>query len=116
MAKDRTSAGINKSGGNNVNPVYKAVNTLTSYVGNAARELRDVPTAAGTLAKTIQNVKPSQGGGTPTVQSQRAIGQAGSNLGKQIKEVGSALISGKSGTTSAQSKVKRVVTPGKKRR
>ena len=116
MATNRTSAGINKAGGNNVNPVYKAVSTLTSYVGNAARELRDVPTAAGTFAKTIVNVKPSQGGGTPTAKSQKAVNQAGSNLGKQIKEVGSALISGKSGTTSAQSKVKREVTPGKKRR
>ena len=48
MATGRNSAGINKSGGRNVNPVYKAVNTLTSYVGNVARELRDVPTAIGT--------------------------------------------------------------------
>jgi hypothetical protein len=115
MANSRSSAGINKSGGNNVNPVYKAISTITSYAGNLGRELRDVPTAAGTLAKTIQNVKPSQGGGTPTAKSQRAINQAGANLGKQIKEVGSALISGKSGTTSAQSKVKRVVKPGKAR-
>lgn len=44
----RNSAGINKAGGRNVNPVYKAVNTLTSYVGNVAREVRDIPTAIGT--------------------------------------------------------------------
>jgi hypothetical protein len=116
MATPRNSAGINKNGGKSVNPVYKAVSTLTSYAGNLGRELRDIPTAAGTLAKTIQNVKPSQGGGTPTAKSQRAVNQAGSNVGKQIKEVGSAIISGKSGTTSAQSKIKREVIPGKKRK
>jgi hypothetical protein len=115
MANSRSSAGINKSGGNNVNPVYKAISTITSYAGNLGRELRDVPTAAGTLAKTIQNVKPDRVAITPTAKSQRAINQAGANLGKQIKEVGSALISGKSGTTSAQSKVKREVKPGKAR-
>ncbi len=48
MATGRNSAGINKAGGKNVNPIYKAVNTLTSYVGNAAREIRDIPTALGT--------------------------------------------------------------------
>lgn len=48
MANSRSSAGINKVGGKNVNPVYKAVNTLTSYVGNVAREIRDIPTAIGT--------------------------------------------------------------------
>jgi hypothetical protein len=48
MATGRNSAGINKAGGRNVNPVYKAVNTITSYVGNAAREIRDIPTAIGT--------------------------------------------------------------------
>lgn len=115
MATGRDSAGINKAGGKNVNPVYKAINTLTSYTGNIAREVRDVPTAAATLAKTLQNVKADKRGITPTSKSQQAINQAGKNLGNQIKEVGSAIISGKSGTTSAQSKVKREVTPGKKR-
>ncbi len=88
---------------------------ITNYVKTVAREIRDLPTAAGTLAKTIKNVKPSQGGGTPTAKSQRAINQAGSNVGKQVKEVVTAIVSGKSGTTSAQSKVKREVIPGKKR-
>ena len=48
MANSRSSAGINKVGGKNVNPVYKAVSTLTSYIGNTAREIRDIPTAIGT--------------------------------------------------------------------
>lgn len=32
----RDSAGINDRGGKNVNPINKAVNTFTSYVGNVA--------------------------------------------------------------------------------
>ena len=91
------------------------VSKVAKRVGVAARELRDVPTAIGTLGKTIANVKPDRVAITPTAKSQRAINQAGSNLGKQLKEVGSAIVSGKSGTTSAQSKVKREVIAGKKR-
>jgi hypothetical protein len=89
---------------------------ITNYVKTVAREIRDVPTAVGTLAKTIKNVKPDPVAITPTAKSQRAINQAGSNLGKQLKEVGSAIVSGKSGTTSAQSKVKREVISGTKRK
>ena len=88
---------------------------ITNYFKSVAREARDLPTAAATLIKTVANVKPSQGGGTPTAKSQRAINNAGSNLGKQVKEVATAIVSGKSGTTSAQSKVKREIIPGKKR-
>jgi hypothetical protein len=33
----RDSAGINDRGGKNVNPINKAVNTVTSYVGNVAK-------------------------------------------------------------------------------
>jgi hypothetical protein len=91
------------------------VSKVAKRVGVAAREIRDVPTAIGTLGKTIANVKPDRVAITPTAKSQRAINQAGSNLGKQLKEVGSAIVSGKSGTTSAQSKVKREVIAGKKR-
>ena len=91
------------------------VSKVVKRVGVAAREIRDVPTAIGTLGKTIANVKPDRVAITPTAKSQRAINQAGSNLGKQLKEVGSAIVSGKSGTTSAQSKVKREVIAGKKR-
>ena len=47
MATGRNSAGINKAGGKNVNPIYKAASTLTSYVGNVAREIRDIPTSIG---------------------------------------------------------------------
>lgn len=91
------------------------VSKVVKRAGVVARELRDVPTAVGTLGKTIANVKPDKVGITPTTKSKRAINKAGSNLGKQLKEVGSAVLSGKSGTTSAQSKVKREVIAGKKR-
>jgi hypothetical protein len=85
MATGRNSAGINKAGGKNVNPVYKAVNTLTSYAGNVARELRDIPTAVGTLAQANTSSR---------------VTQAISNLGRQVKEVGTAAVKGESGTTS----------------
>jgi hypothetical protein len=44
----RSGAGIGKGADSNVNPVYKAVRNVTSYVGNVGREFRDVPTAVGT--------------------------------------------------------------------
>ncbi len=78
MATGRNSAGINKAGGRNVNPVYKAVNTLTSYVGNVARELRDIPTGIGT---SIVEKSPSE-----------AI--------QQIKEGAAAITAGEKGTNA----------------
>jgi len=71
MATMRNSAGINKAGGRNVNPVYKAVNTLTSYIGNVGREIRDIPTAIGT-------------------------GRAG-EIGMQVKEAGAAITANQRG-------------------
>ena len=47
MATVRKDAGnIDKA--KTVNPIYKAAKSVTSYVGNAAREIRDIPTAIGT--------------------------------------------------------------------
>ena len=50
MANVRNSAGVNKGGqgSKNVNPLYQAIKSVTSYVGNVAREIRDIPTAVGT--------------------------------------------------------------------
>ena len=50
MAGVRNSAGVNKGGkgSKNVNPLYQAVKSVTSYVGNVSREIRDIPTAIGT--------------------------------------------------------------------
>lgn len=50
MAGTRNSAGINIGGAGSkfINPLYKAVKSVTSYAGNVAREVRDIPTAVGT--------------------------------------------------------------------
>ena len=50
MAKVRTSAGVTRGsqGAKAVNPLYSAAKGFASYVGNAAREMRDIPTAIGT--------------------------------------------------------------------
>lgn len=81
MVASRSSAGINKDGGRNVNPVYKAVNTLTSYVGGAAREIRDIPTAVG-------NFMPGTGYG---------VKGAAMELGNQIKQAAAAVTAGQKG-------------------
>jgi hypothetical protein len=91
------------------------IQDITNRYTVTAREARDIVTSVGTFLKTVQNVKPSQGGGAPTSKSMRAINAAGSDIVKQIKETGSAAVSGKTGTTAAQSKVKREVTKGTKR-
>lgn len=50
MAGTRNSAGVNAGGmgAKFINPLYKAAKSVTSYVGNVAREVRDIPTAIGT--------------------------------------------------------------------
>lgn len=73
MANPRLSAGINNNGGKNVNPLYKAASTLTSYVGNVAREIRDIPTAIGT-------------------NSQKEVG-------RQVKEAAAAITANEKGTS-----------------
>ena len=82
MASLRNSAGINKTGGRNVNPVYKAVNTVTSYVGNVGREIRDIPTAVG-------NFMPGSG------YSARG---AAEEFGRTVKQAAAAVTAGQTGT------------------
>jgi len=46
-------AAVRKDGGNvhkakTINPIYKAAKSVTNYIGGAAREIRDIPTAIGT--------------------------------------------------------------------
>ena len=91
------------------------VQDITNRYTVTAREARDIVTAVGTYLKTIKDIKPDPIGITPTSSSMRALGQSSSNLKKQIKETATAAMSGKTGTTSAKSKQKRVVTPGKPR-
>ena len=61
MAKVRTSPGVTKgsSGAKSINPIYSAVKGIASYAGNAAREIRDIPTAIGTSVreKSLQEIK-----------------------------------------------------------
>ena len=100
----RTSAGINDKGGNNVNPVYKAVSTLTSYVGNVAREIRDIPTSlgapkeivSGTGTKTFKN---GDTGKKETITLPKYKGNKASGVGAQIKEAAAAITAGQKGTS-----------------
>ena len=87
MATMRNSAGINKAGGRNVNPVYKAVNTVTSYVGNVGREIRDIPTAIGASLT-------SRGPGFTSYKRK-------STLMDQVKEAAAAVTTGQKGSSVA---------------
>jgi hypothetical protein len=91
------------------------VTDAKNYIKTVAREARDIVTSVGTVVKTVGNAKGSQNSVTWTGQSQEAVNAAGSDLKKQVKETIKAVTSGESGTTAAQSKVKRQVTPGTKR-
>ena len=86
MANVRTSAGINDKGGKNVNPINKAINTVTSYVGNVAREVRDIPTAISTAYEYRNN---ENGGSYSDLKK---------DIGTQVKEVGKMALTGKKGT------------------
>lgn len=90
MAKVRTSAGVTKGsdGAKSVNPLYAAARGVARYVGGAAREVRDIPTALGTL----QRANKTGAGGT--------IDMAKENLALQVKEAANAVVKGKKGTSS----------------
>ena len=100
----RTSAGINKSGGKNVNPLYQAAKSVTSYVGNAAREIRDIPTSigapkemptSGRKTETMQNED-----GTKSSYTQRVkTSNKASGIGAQLKEAAAAITTGQKGTS-----------------
>ena len=76
----RTSAGVTSgsTGARNVNPLYRAVRGVASYLGGAAREIRDIPTA---MAAAITEE-----------------GTEGS-LQQQIREAAAAITAGQKGTT-----------------
>ena len=115
MATGRNSAGINKAGGKNVNPVYKAVNTLTSYVGNVAREVRDIPTSIGAPKRMQTGTKTRsmkmEDGTTDTYKLPTYKGNQASGIGAQIKEAAAAITAGQKGTsvghTTASGKTKK---------
>ena len=91
------------------------ITTAKNYVKTVSREIRDIPTAAGTVAKTIANAKAAKGTVNWTSTSEEAVRAAASDFKKQSKEVIEAASSGKSGTTAAESKTKRKVISGTKR-
>jgi hypothetical protein len=82
-----------------MNPIDRAGNAARSvgnYIGNLAREIRDVPTAFGTNISLVKN------NAIKTTKQNDPMSAAGeNNVFKQIKEVGGALI-GKSGDRSDQ--------------
>jgi len=86
MANVRNSAGINDKGGKNVNPIYQAVKSVTSYVGNVSREVRDIPTAIGASI-------------TPNGQAHPRYNGRKSTLVDQIKEAGAAITTGQKGSS-----------------
>jgi len=100
----RTSAGINKSGGKNVNPLYQAVKSVTYYVGNAAREIRDIPTAIGapkempTSGRKTQTMQNEDGTKSSYTQRVKTSNKA-SGIGAQLKEAAAAITSGQKGTS-----------------
>jgi len=114
MVAGRSSAGINKAGGKNVNPVYKAINTVTSYVGNVGREIRDIPTSigapkrmqTGTRTETYETETGLQKSKVPTYKGNQASG-----IGAQLKEAAAAITAGQKGTsvghTTASGKTKK---------
>jgi hypothetical protein len=103
MVAGRGSAGINKAGGKSVNPLYKAAQTVTSYVGNAAREIRDIPTSIGapkrmqTGTRTVKDEDSELGPQTYKVPTYK--GNQSSGIGAQLKEAAAALTAGQKGTS-----------------
>lgn len=96
MAGTRNSAGINIGGAGSkfINPLYKAAKSVTSYVGNVAREVRDIPTAVGTsiVEKDLMETR------------------------KQLKEAAAAVTAGEKGTNAFTWKASGEIAPNKKRR
>jgi len=120
MASMRNSAGINKAGGRNVNPVYKAINTVTSYVGNVGREIRDIPTAIG-APKQMQD-----GMGTRTIKNgdtnkketftiKKYASNERSGIKAQLKEAAAAITTGQKGSSVGHVSAVGTVKPRKTR-
>ena len=82
-----------------MNPIDRAGNAARSvgnYIGNMAREVRDVPTAFGTNLSMVKNRA------LKTTSQNDPMSVAGeNNVYKQVKDVGGAIL-GKSGTRSDQ--------------
>jgi hypothetical protein len=103
MVASRSSAGINKNGGKNVNPLYKAVQSVTSYVGGAAREIRDIPTAIGAPKRmqtgTREESMDREDGTVDKYKVPTYKGNQASGIGAQLKEAAAAITAGQKGTS-----------------
>ena len=75
---------------------------VSKVVGRAktvAREVRDIPTAVGTLARAAAAGKPKAGTNVP-VNKQAQFAKY--DLKRQVKQVGAAITSGKTGTAAVR--------------
>ena len=83
MPKARTSAGVTRgsSGAKSVNPLYAAARGVARYVGGAAREIRDIPTAIGATI-TREN-------------------QVDDTIRRQVEEAAAAITAGQRGTSAS---------------
>jgi hypothetical protein len=68
------------------------IGQIAKRAGVTAREIRDVVTAAGTIQ---------------TSSTKKQMNKANKNIVKQIKEVGTAALTGKKGTSSDQATIKK---------
>jgi hypothetical protein len=88
------------------NRAFNPIRSVGNYIGNIAREVRDIPTAFGTNVSMAKN--------RATTGQNDPMSVAGeNNVYKQVKEVGGALI-GKPGARSDQYKKSTGYVSGKK--
>ena len=90
--------------------VSQFLGNVGNRVGTVAREVRDIPTAIGTVIKNKQSGANQKFG---EFSFNREDTGDIANLKNQIGEVGKAALTGKKGTTSQKSTVIQEYTPGK---
>ena len=77
----------------------KAAGKVVSRAKTVAREVRDIPTAVGTVIRATAAGKPKAGTNTPT--NKQAM-YAKYDLKKQVGQVGTAIKTGKKGTAAVR--------------
>jgi uncharacterized protein YoxC len=86
------------------NKVEKMIQDVTNRYRVTAREARDIVTAAGTIGNAAYNtIGDKTNLFNTTVTSKKNLVGSVKNLAKQVKETRTAAVTGKKGTTSAQS-------------
>lgn len=79
--------------------VTSAAGSVAKRAKTVAREVRDIPTALGTVARATAAGKPKAGTNTPP---NKQASYAKYDLKKQLKQVGDAVKSGKKGTPAVR--------------